>query len=239
MISKLPPDWVRCAQEGLSLSDPLPSSRWKEGTDAEPEREKQRQPMHQSSPAKEPTKGKGAPPAPRRVFLRSYHGAYLSASDGNVYCSLPRNQEGADPPVPHFAETWDIEFDPNGAAFLRSFYGRYLSTYVSSTVHITADQEYPGTTGRETFLPLMDDCSHTLGLISSDGHYIYADSQLHIVGTPTLPSLASTSTDAAPSTSVEQNPSDTVPLRSSVEFYRLMSTFSYYSWSCLLNANCR
>jgi len=148
------------------------------------------------------------------VFLRSYHGAYLSAtSEGKVFCSLPR-QEGADgPPVPHFAETWDIEFDRYGACSLRSFYRRYISAPTSS-VCMSADQDFPGTAGRETFFPLVDDRLHTLGLISCDGLYVYADSQSRLVGSPTLPSLS------APAT---ESPSVKADVAGSVEFYRIMS----------------
>ena len=222
VMSKLPPDWI-IHSDGLSMSDPLPLASNGVNEEGHSDSKKTASPTIPSKSAAldQGRTVRGAPPPPRRVFLRSYHGAYLTASpEGKVFCVAPRLEGPEGPAVPHIAEIWDMEFDRYGAAFLRSAYGHYLSaqnTQSVSSVHLAADRDFPGPDGRETFFPLLDDRQHTLGLITCTGHYVYADPQHRLVGAPTVPPLSPVS--EAPSENEDS------ALKSSVEFYRLMSKF--------------
>lgn len=130
---------------------------------------------------------------PRRVYLRSKDGRYLTArSDGRLECVRPPPPMAADgremaqpyisspnsTPLPNsgspgFEAAWDMEFENGGLLTLRSNYGKYLSMSADGQLHMGTDNAAPNQA--QKFKYVIDDAHHSLVLISQTGCYIYAD----------------------------------------------------------------
>jgi len=106
---------------------------------------------------------------PRRVYLRSTGGFYLSANrEGSLACARAVTNgtaEGSNTSnVPGFDEAWDLDFDIDGFASLRSSHGTYLSVGSDATFTVvTADKRDES---KDKFRYLLDDITSMLALVS-------------------------------------------------------------------------
>ncbi|ELR10947.1 uncharacterized protein ACA1_338040 [Acanthamoeba castellanii str. Neff] len=97
---------------------------------------------------------------PRRVYLRAAKGHYLSASrDGTMASTLPSQGPG-------FDEAWDVEFDVEGFASLRSSHGTYLSVDPKTGRFGTVEAGKGAAGPAEKLRYLLDDASSTLALVA-------------------------------------------------------------------------